>query len=266
MAEPGATPTPITAADVRAACRVGCQANPQYTRCSVCRAADAIDALLIAYEQATREKDRNQHIVNACAATECYGFLYRDEDHASLPEWKEAHMAIVVEQRDMLAGLRKQLADVTRAREEAEALAERLKLEAQIHAQEARTQKATVLECYRAVTEGRGEPADWNGSRPVVEALASLRQQLSLSEQQVETLKRAVYDVLEANTRLSNELEAAEQRAQEMRKAIDQSYAEMVMAKEFLYKPGTDPEAWMDSVMRRLSAFIASPSSLPERT
>ncbi len=71
---------------------------------------------------------------------------------------------------------------------EATALAERTKLEAQIHAQEARAQRATVHECYRAVTGGTGEPADWNGSRPVVECITKLRARLATVEAQRDTL------------------------------------------------------------------------------
>lgn len=42
-----------------------------------------------------------------------------------------------------------------------------LKLEAQIHAQEARTQRSTVHEIYQAITGATGEPGDWNGAEPV---------------------------------------------------------------------------------------------------
>lgn len=54
-------------------------------------------------------------------------------------------------------------------------LCERLKLEAQIHAQEARTQASIVKECYRAVTDGKGEPGDWNGARPVIDEIERLQ-------------------------------------------------------------------------------------------
>lgn len=52
---------------------------------------------------------------------------------------------------------------------------DRLRLEAQIHAQEARTQRATVHEIYQVVTVCKGEPGDWNGARPVREAFERLR-------------------------------------------------------------------------------------------
>lgn len=47
-------------------------------------------------------------------------------------------------------------------------LEERLKQEAQIQAQEARSQRATVREIYQAVTGRTGEPGDWNGAKPVL--------------------------------------------------------------------------------------------------
>ena len=58
--------------------------------------------------------------------------------------------------------------------EKLEALCGSLQLEAEIWAQEARTQKHTVHECYQAVTGATGEPGDWNGARPVVERIEAL--------------------------------------------------------------------------------------------
>ena len=56
-----------------------------------------------------------------------------------------------------------------------DALIARLKLEAQMHAQEARTANATIAEIYQAVTGSTGEPGNWHGARPVRDALALLR-------------------------------------------------------------------------------------------
>ena len=47
-------------------------------------------------------------------------------------------------------------------------LEDRLKLEAQIQAKEARSHRATVREIYQAVTGRTGEPGDWNGAKPVL--------------------------------------------------------------------------------------------------
>lgn len=58
--------------------------------------------------------------------------------------------------------------------EELEALSERLKLEAQIHAQEAHTANATIAEIYQCVTGKTGEPGNWNGAEPVRTRLVEL--------------------------------------------------------------------------------------------
>ena len=63
--------------------------------------------------------------------------------------------------------------------EKASALTERLKMEAQIHAQEARTANATIAEIYRIVTEGTGEPGNWNGAEPVRQCIEDLRTRLA---------------------------------------------------------------------------------------
>lgn len=52
------------------------------------------------------------------------------------------------------------------------ARAETLKQQAEIWAQEARTQKATVHEIYQLCTGSTGEPGDWNGANPVREVIA----------------------------------------------------------------------------------------------
>ncbi len=44
---------------------------------------------------------------------------------------------------------------------------EACKLQAQIHAQEARTANATIAEIYQVCTGATGEPGNWNGAEPV---------------------------------------------------------------------------------------------------
>jgi len=46
-------------------------------------------------------------------------------------------------------------------------LVERLRTEATIHAQEARTQRATVQEIYQVCSGSTGERGDWHGAQPV---------------------------------------------------------------------------------------------------
>lgn len=51
--------------------------------------------------------------------------------------------------------------------EKAEALSERFKQEAQIHAQETRTANSTIAEIYQICTGSTGEPGNWYGAAPV---------------------------------------------------------------------------------------------------
>ena len=50
--------------------------------------------------------------------------------------------------------------------EEARALCDRLKLEAQIHAGEARTTNSTIYEIYQVLSGAKGESGNWNGAEP----------------------------------------------------------------------------------------------------
>lgn len=57
---------------------------------------------------------------------------------------------------------------------ELESLSERLKQEAQIHAQEARTANSTIAEIYQACSGATGEPGNWHGAEPVRRRIAEL--------------------------------------------------------------------------------------------
>lgn len=46
-------------------------------------------------------------------------------------------------------------------------LVETLRREAEMHAQEARTQRSTVHAAYQICTGNTGEPGDWNGAEPI---------------------------------------------------------------------------------------------------
>jgi DNA repair exonuclease SbcCD ATPase subunit len=54
-------------------------------------------------------------------------------------------------------------------------LSETLKLEAQQHAQEARTANATIAEIYAVCSGATGEPGNWHGAEPVRQCVAKLR-------------------------------------------------------------------------------------------
>ncbi|UUZ68049.1 hypothetical protein LP416_27680 [Polaromonas sp. P2-4] len=69
------------------------------------------------------------------------------------------------------------ISEVRAALAESQNLAERLKQEAQAHAQEARTANATIAEIYQCVTGATGEPGNWHGAEPVRAAFALLREE-----------------------------------------------------------------------------------------
>lgn len=71
-----------------------------------------------------------------------------------------------------------ELARLRQRTEKAERERDDARQQAQIHAQEARTQTATVNEIYQAVTGWTGEPGDWHGAQPVVAELNRLRQRV----------------------------------------------------------------------------------------
>ena len=50
-------------------------------------------------------------------------------------------------------------------------LNERLKIEAQGHAQEAKTANATIAEIYQCVSQSTGEVGNWHGAQPVRDAM-----------------------------------------------------------------------------------------------
>jgi hypothetical protein len=71
----------------------------------------------------------------------------------------------------------RRLAPMEAELQQARYLCDRLKLEAQCHEQEARTANATIAEIYQAVSGGSGEPGNWHGARPVIEALQQAREE-----------------------------------------------------------------------------------------
>ena len=67
--------------------------------------------------------------------------------------------------------------------------------QAQIWKQEARTMQNTVAECYQAVTGSTGEPGDWNGAKPVREAISELKGERDRSLSKVRELSSAMLSV-----------------------------------------------------------------------
>jgi len=75
--------------------------------------------------------------------------------------------------------LRERLAEKTAALQQAETLTERLKQEAQVHAQEARTANTTIAEIYQACSGATGEHGNWHGAAPVIAALQQREEEIA---------------------------------------------------------------------------------------
>ncbi len=79
---------------------------------------------------------------------------------------------------DTIQALRAELAAAMAEIERVTNLAETMKQEASIHAQETRTANATIAEIYQAVTGSTGEPGNWNGAKPVLDFIAAARAEI----------------------------------------------------------------------------------------
>lgn len=77
--------------------------------------------------------------------------------------------------------------------EKAEALIDRLRREAEQHAQEARTANATIAEIYQAVTDATGEPGNWNGAEPVRARLTALKARVAELEGALTEISKQTY-------------------------------------------------------------------------
>lgn len=64
-------------------------------------------------------------------------------------------------------------------------LAATLKLQAQIHAQEARTANSTIAEIYQCVSGATGEAGNWHGAQPVRDVIERLQAKLATAREEV---------------------------------------------------------------------------------
>lgn len=81
-------------------------------------------------------------------------------------------------------------------------LYDRCKLEARIHAQEARTANHTIAEIYQACTGATGEPGNWNGAAPVKEALSRALTRAAEMRERIEQLEGALRVIAGSSDRL----------------------------------------------------------------
>lgn len=102
--------------------------------------------------------------------------------------------------RSALSASEAREAALREALSEAENLCDRLRLEAQNWSCEAKTQLSTVHEIYQVVSEAKGEPGSWNGSRPV----RSLKERVKALREALAEYEAAVYVAIDV---LDNEKE-----------------------------------------------------------
>jgi hypothetical protein len=77
---------------------------------------------------------------------------------------------------------------------ELEAERDSLKLQAVAQAQEMRSHKSSLHEAYQYITGATGEPGNWNGARPIKEAVDKLRQALTAERQRREAVEAIARD------------------------------------------------------------------------
>lgn len=95
-----------------------------------------------------------------------------EQQFCRINEWRLAreNERILLERRAEAAEARADKAE--RERGEARSKAASLQRQAECWAMEARGANATIGEAYQAVTGATGEPGNWNGARPIKDALA----------------------------------------------------------------------------------------------
>jgi len=100
-----------------------------------------------------------------------YDVVPRKKADAVIAEFEAELSACLLQTSDAHISCRKRTADALARAEKAR---DALKQQAQIWAQEARTQRATVRESYQVTTGATGEPGDWHGAEPIRKLKADL--------------------------------------------------------------------------------------------
>lgn len=85
---------------------------------------------------------------------------------------------------DFLSELDTARAEIERLR----GLADRLTLEAQAHASEARTANSTIYEIYQVLSGSTGEPGNWNGAEPARQFVTAAQARIAELEERLGTL------------------------------------------------------------------------------
>jgi Lon protease-like protein len=78
-------------------------------------------------------------------------------------------------------------------------LSDRLKLEAQGHAGEARCANSTIYEIYQVLTGATGEPGNWNGAEPARKYVAAQQATITALQERIKELEGALRNIAEGN-------------------------------------------------------------------
>ena len=96
-------------------------------------------------------------------APDIAGLVDRAELHALNLNRHNEYFPTAFALRELATALQR----VAQERDDKHSLADRLKIEAQIHSGEARTANATIYEIYQVISGATGEPGNWHGAEPV---------------------------------------------------------------------------------------------------
>lgn len=143
-------------------------------------------------------------------------------------DWLRAYAAwIGTGQTDMLDGsVVDTLLNAADEIERLRAKAERLQQEAEGHAQEARTQTATVHEIYQIISGGKGEPGSWHGAEPVREFAERLCKERDMAQDIAEERHQANLDCVNENIRLREEVKRQnDETIEELNETLDDAGA-----------------------------------------
>ena len=103
---------------------------------------------------------------------------------AANADWERLSRSII--NPDFLSALDTARAEIERL----QALADRLTLEAQAHAQEARTANSTIYEIYQVLSGSTSEPGNWNGAEPARQFVTAAQARIAELERTVEFVQR----------------------------------------------------------------------------
>lgn len=86
-----------------------------------------------------------------------------------------------------------------------------LRMQAESWAMEARAHKSSLHEAYQHITGATGEPGNWNGARPIVEAFDAANIRAEAAEQQRDVLVKALRELRKRLVKFDISLETVDE-------------------------------------------------------